>query len=255
MRATAVDALQHGYRVVVPREAVGDRDPAAHEQALFDIDAKYGDVLRSRGRWRACAREWGRGRRLSGTGCPKRLTWLRVPARESCRRRCSTCGTTSLEKLGFVPNVLRAFALRPSHLLAWTAHYDELMKGEAELTRAEREMIAVVVSVANDCAYCIAAHSAALRKLTGIPPLRIRSPPTIAPRTHGRMKAALDYSLKLTRTPQLMVEADAQRLRDEGWSDESVMDIAEVAAMFNFSNRLASGLGWLPNPEYAQLGR
>ena len=72
----------------------------------------------------------------------------------------------SLEKLGFVPNVLRLFALRPSHLLAWNAHYEELMKGPSGVTKAEREMIAVVVSVANDCAYCIAAHSAALRKLT-----------------------------------------------------------------------------------------
>lgn len=187
---------------------------------------------------------------------PKRLTWLRVPTREELPGEVLDLWAPSLEKLGFVPNVLRLFALRPSHLLAWNAHYDELMKGESGLTRAEREMIAVVVSVANDCAYCIAAHSAALRKLTGDPALadQIAADHRTAD-IAGRMKAALDYSLKLTRSPQLMVEADTQELRDEGWSDEDVMDIAEVAAMFNFSNRLASGLGWVPNPEYEQLGR
>jgi uncharacterized peroxidase-related enzyme len=193
---------------------------------------------------------------LSHRDAQERLTWLRVPARDELPVEVLDLWAPPLEKLGFVPNVLRLFALRPSHLLAWTAHYDELMKGESGLTRAEREMIAVVVSVANDCAYCIAAHSAALRKLTGDPILadQIAADHRISDIT-GRMKAALDYSLKLTRSPQLMVEADTQELRAEGWSDENVMDIAEVAAMFNFSNRLASGLGWVPNPEYGQLGR
>ena len=162
----------------------------------------------------------------------------------------------SLEKLGFVPNVLRLFALRPNHLLAWTAHYDELMKGESGLTKAEREMIAVVVSVTNDCAYCIAAHSAALRKLTKDPALadQVAADHLLA-EIPLRMKAALDYAVKLTRTPQEMSEADVDALRQTGWTDEDVMDIAEVTAMFNFSNRLASGLGWAPNPEYESLGR
>jgi uncharacterized peroxidase-related enzyme len=193
---------------------------------------------------------------LNRRDAPERLTWLRVPTREELPAEVLDLWAPSLEKLGFVPNVLRLFALRPSHLLAWTAHYDELMKGESGLTRAEREMIAVVVSVANDCAYCIAAHSAALRKLTGDPALADQiAADHRAADIAGRMKAALDYSLKLTRSPQLIVEADTQELRDGGWSDENVMDIAEVAAMFNFSNRLASGLGWVPNPEYEQLGR
>jgi uncharacterized peroxidase-related enzyme len=193
---------------------------------------------------------------LNRRDAPERLTWLRVPSREELPGEVLDLWAPSLERLGFIPNVLRLFALRPSHLIAWTAHYDELMKGESGLTRAEREMIAVVVSVANDCAYCIAAHSAALRKLTGDPTLadQIAADHRTAG-IAGRMKAALDYSLKLTRSPQLMVEADTQELRDGGWSDENVMDIAEVAAMFNFSNRLASGLGWVPNPEYEQLGR
>ena len=69
------------------------------------------------------------------------------------------------------------------------------------------------------------------------------------------MKVALDYAVKLTREPAAMTGADVQRLREAGWTDEDVMDIAEVTAMFNFSNRMASGLGWEPNPEYETLGR
>ncbi len=162
----------------------------------------------------------------------------------------------SLEKLGFVPNVLRLYALRPSHLLAWNAWYEELMKGDSGLTKAEREMIAVVVSTTNDCAYCIAAHSAALRKLTKDAALADQ----VAADHHAaaisdRMKAALDYAVKLTRRPTEMAEADVQALRDAGWTDEDVMDIAEVTGLFNMSNRMASGLGWAANPEYASLGR
>jgi uncharacterized peroxidase-related enzyme len=185
-----------------------------------------------------------------------RLTWLRVPTEEELPPEVLELWRPSLEKLGFVPNVLRLFALRPSHLLAWNAHYDEAMKGESGLTKAEREMIAVVVSTANDCAYCIAAHSAALRKLTKNPELADQVAANHAQaEISERMKAALDYAVKLTRSPHEIVEADVQTLRDGGWSDADVMDIAEVTALFNFSNRLASGLGWVPNPEYEALGR
>ena len=162
----------------------------------------------------------------------------------------------SLEKLGFVPNVLRAYALRPSHLLAWNTWYEEAMKGDSGLTKAEREMIAVVVSVANECRYCIAAHSAALRKLTKDPALADQiAADHRAADISDRMKVALDYSLKLTTSPQSMVETDVQALRDAGWTDGDAMDIAEVTGLFNMSNRMASGLGWAPNPEYESLGR
>ncbi len=183
-------------------------------------------------------------------------SWLRVPSEEELPPAVLDLWAPSLEKLGFVPNVLRLFALRPAHLLAWSAHHDELMKGDSGLSKAEREMIAVVVSVANECAYCIAAHSAALRKLTKDPALADQ-----VAADHGaaaipeRTRAALDYAVKLTREPASMTEADVLRLRSAGWSDEDVMDIAEVTGMFNMSNRMASGLGWAPNPEYETLGR
>ena len=95
-----------------------------------------------------------------------RLTWLSVPGEEELPPEVLELWAPSLERLGFVPNVLRLYALRPSHLLAWNAHYEEVMKGSSGLSKAEREMIAVVVSIANDCQYCIAAHSAASTRLS-----------------------------------------------------------------------------------------
>ena len=186
----------------------------------------------------------------------ERLTWLRVPTEDEVPPEVLELWQPSLEKLGFVPNVLRLYALRPDHLVAWNAWYDEAMKGESGLTKAEREMIAVAVSVANDCAYCIAAHGAALRKLTKDPALAdaVAADHTSAP-VEPRVRAMLDYAVKLTLRPTEMTEADVAALRDAGWSDEDVMDVAEVTGLFNMSNRMASGLGWAPNPEYDTLGR
>jgi uncharacterized peroxidase-related enzyme len=186
----------------------------------------------------------------------KRLSWLRVPDAEELPPEVLELWRPSLEKLGFVPNVLRLYALRPSRLLAWNAWYEEAMKGDSGLTKAEREMIAVVVSVANDCPYCIAAHGAALRKLTKDPALAdaIAADHTTAP-LEPRVRAMLDYALALTLRPATIGEEDVVALRAAGWSDEDVMDIAEVTGLFNMSNRMASGLGWAPNPEYESLGR
>ena len=186
----------------------------------------------------------------------ERLTWLRVPAEDELPPEVRELWEPSLEKLGFVPNVLRLYALRPSRLLAWNAWYEEAMKGDSGLTKAEREMIAVVVSVANDCDYCIAAHSAALRKLTKDPALAdaVASDHAKAP-LEPRVRAMLDYARKLTLRPREMTEADVDELREAGWTDEDVMDVTEVTGLFNMSNRMASGLGWAPNPEYASLGR
>ena len=155
------------------------------------------------------------------------LSWLRVPAEDELPEEVLELWRPSLERLGFVPNVLRLFALRPSHLLAWNAHYEEAMKGDSGLTKAEREMIAVVVSVANRCSYCIAAHSAALRKLTKDPALAdaIAADHTEAT-VEPRVKAMLDYSQKLTLRPAEMEEADVEALREAGWRVEDIMDIA-----------------------------
>ena len=111
----------------------------------------------------------------------ERLCWLHVPAEDEVSDEVAELWAKPLEKLGFVPNVLRVYAIRPRHLQLWNAFYDELMRGDSGLTKAQRV--------------------------------------------------------------------------DVGWTDEDVMDIAEVTAMFNFTNRLASGLGWRPNDEYVSLGR
>jgi uncharacterized peroxidase-related enzyme len=185
-----------------------------------------------------------------------RITRLNVPAEEEVPDEVKELWAKPLEKLGFVPNVLRVFALRPQHLLRWWAYYDELLRGESGLTKVQREMIAVVVSTTNRCHYCIVSHSAALRKLTGDPELadQVAGDYTAA-RLEPRERAMLDFAVKLTRASADCTDADVDALREAGWTDEDIFDIAQVAAMFNYTNRLASGLGWEPNPEYFALGR
>ena len=140
----------------------------------------------------------------------ERLTWLRVPAPEDVPADVHELWAPSLEKLGFVPNVLRLYALRPSNLVAWNAWYDVAMKGDSGLTKVEREMIAVVVSLTNDCAYCIAAHSAALRKLAKDPTASDRLAAGYADAgLTPRQVAMLDYAVKLTRRP---ARDDARRM-------------------------------------------
>ena len=186
----------------------------------------------------------------------ERIARLHVPDEEDVPAEVKELWALPLEKLGFVPNVLRVFALRPKHLLGWWAYYDELLRGESGLTKAQREMIAVVVSVANRCHYCIVSHTAALRKLTKDPAFveRLATGYKYA-ELEPRDRAMLDFAVKLTEASDRCTDGDVQALRDAGWSDEEIMDIAQVAAMFNFTNRLASGLGWLPNREYFSLGR
>ena len=184
------------------------------------------------------------------------ITWLDVPSEDEVPAEVRALWEKPLEKLGFVPNVLRVMALRPDHLLGWWAYYDELMRGESELTKEQREMIAVVVSAQNRCHYCVVSHSAALRKLTGDPDLadQLATNYRYAPVTSAE-RAMLEYAVKLTIESSACTQDDVDALRAEGWTDEDILDIAQVAAMFNFTNRLASGLGWVPNPEYFSLGR
>ena len=185
----------------------------------------------------------------------KGIAWLRVPAEEDAPPGVKALNDKAIEKLGFVPNVLRVYALRPRHLELWNAFYDDLMRGDSALTRPQREMIAVVVSTVNRCHYCMVSHSAYLRKLTGDPVLveQLRTNYKYAD-LEPRERAMLDFAVKLTEQSSTCTEADVEALREAGWADEDIMDIAEVAAMFNFTNRLASGLGWVPNEEFVTLG-
>jgi uncharacterized peroxidase-related enzyme len=185
----------------------------------------------------------------------KRVAWLRVPGEDEAPPAVAKLFDKASEKLGFIPNVLRVYALRPRHLELWDAFYDDLMRGESGLTKPQREMIAVVVSTVNRCHYCMVSHAAALRKLTGDPILveQLRTNYKYA-ELEPRERAMLDFAVKLTEQSSSCSEDDVEALRDAGWSDEDIMDISQVAAMFNFTNRLASGLGWVPNDEFVRLG-
>jgi uncharacterized peroxidase-related enzyme len=160
------------------------------------------------------------------------------------------------DKLGMVPNVLRAYAFDVEKLNAFTAMYNDLMLGGSNLSKLEREMIAVAVSAVNKCFYCLVAHGAAVRQLSGDPALgeALVMNYKVASVTAQQM-AMLDFAVKLTRESASVVEADRQALRDVGYSDRDIWDIASVAAFFNMTNRVASGTDMRPNPEYHAQAR
>lgn len=161
-----------------------------------------------------------------------------------------------VEKLGMIPNVLRAYALRPEKLRRFSRIYNELMLGESELSKLEREMIAVVVSSANRCYYCLVAHGQAVRALSADPQLgemmvmnyRVADLP-------ARQAAMLDFAWKLTLAPQDIAETDREQLREHGFSDEGIFDICDVAGFFNYTNRVAHGTDMMPNAEYHGMDR
>jgi len=161
------------------------------------------------------------------------------------------------EKLGLVPHVLQAYALRPAHLRNFISMYNELMLSEdSGLSVLEREMIAVVVSACNRCYYCLVAHGQAVRELSGDPELgeMLVANYRVAP-LPARQRAMLDFAHRLTVEPEAVGEPDRARLRDAGFSDEDLFDISEVVALFNYSNRMAQALDLMPNPEYHRMHR
>ncbi len=160
------------------------------------------------------------------------------------------------EKLALVPNVLKAYTARPEKFRTFTRFYNELMLGESGLSKLEREMIAVVVSSANRCFYCLVAHGQAVRQLSGDPQLgelmvmNYRVAPLPA-----RQRVMLDFVWKLTVSPHDVGESDREDLRDAGFVDSDIFDICDTAAFFNYTNRMAHGLDMIPNAEYHTLNR
>jgi uncharacterized peroxidase-related enzyme len=160
------------------------------------------------------------------------------------------------EKLGFVPNVLKAYAFDMAKLEAFVAIYNDLMLAPSGLSKLEREMIAVAVSAHNRCYYCLVAHGAAVRQLSGDPVLgELMAMNYRAARLPPRHRAMLDFAVKLSATPWEIEEDDRARLRDAGFSDRDIWDIAAVAAFFNMSNRIASATDMRPNPDYHRQAR
>jgi uncharacterized peroxidase-related enzyme len=160
------------------------------------------------------------------------------------------------EKLGLVPNVLKAYAFDDKKLRAFTDMYNDLMLGDSGLSKLEREMIAVAVSSINHCYYCLTAHGAAVRQLSGDPALGEMMVMNFrAADLSDRQRAMLEFAVKLTEEPARMVEADRAALREAGFTDRDIWDIASTAAFFNMSNRVAAAVDMRPNPEYHAMAR
>jgi uncharacterized peroxidase-related enzyme len=160
------------------------------------------------------------------------------------------------EKAGFIPNVFLALAHRPDEFRAFFAYHDALMEKAGGLTKAEREMIVVATSSANQCQYCVVAHGAILR-------IRAKDP-LIADQVASnyrkaditpRQKAMLDFAMKVSREAEAVAEDDFGALRAHGFGDEDIWDIAAVSAFFALSNRMANFTSMRPNAEFYAMGR
>ena len=160
------------------------------------------------------------------------------------------------EKSGFIPNVFLTLAHRPDEFRAFFAYHDALMDKPGNLTKAEREMIVVATSGANQCQYCVIAHGAILR-------IRAKNP-LIADQVATnyrkadltpRQKAMLDFAMKVSATAHLVGEADMEALKKHGFTEDDIWDIAGVSAFFGMSNRLANVTNMRPNAEFYAMGR
>lgn len=181
---------------------------------------------------------------------------LPVPATseldEDMRRYFEVCQ----EKLGMVPNVLRALSFNQDKLRNFANFYNEVMLGDSGLSRLEREMIAVVISSINHCYYCLVSHGQAVRKLSGDPVLgELLVMNYRSAKLSPRERAMLDFATKLTETPAKVQEEDRQALRDAGFSDRDIWDIVSATGFYNMTNRMSTGVSMMPNLEYHGLNR
>ncbi|HET9770470.1 MAG TPA: peroxidase-related enzyme [Acidimicrobiia bacterium] len=186
----------------------------------------------------------------------ERISWFPVLTDDELDEPERKLFAKASQVIGFVPNVFRTYAWRPERFRAWFAHFKTVMEGTPGLSAREREMISVVVSMANGCLYCLVAHGAALREQSDdkVEADRITFDYRRADLT-TRERAILDYAVKVTTNPGDCEESDIEALRAEGLSDEDIWDVIEVAAMYNFTNRLAMASGMMPNREYHGLAR
>ena len=179
-----------------------------------------------------------------------------VPAIESLPEDIRNRLLAVQEKSGFIPNVFLTFAFRPDEFRAFFAYHDALMEKDSGLTKAEREMIVVATSSANQCQYCVIAHGAILR-------IRAKNPhiadqiavnyrkADITP----RQQAMLDFAMKVSRDAHLVSEADFTELAAHGFSQDDIWDIAAISAFFALSNRIANVSAMRPNDEFYLMGR
>jgi uncharacterized peroxidase-related enzyme len=160
------------------------------------------------------------------------------------------------EKIGFIPNVLAAFAKFPKQFEGFTKLYNSLMLGESGLTKLEREMIAVTVSSENHCFYCLVAHGSAVRELSNDPQLGERIAANFrSAELPEKQLELLNFTKKLTRDPSEISESDRIKLREVGYTDRDIWDISAIVGLFNMTNRLASATEMEPNDNYHNIAR
>jgi uncharacterized peroxidase-related enzyme len=160
------------------------------------------------------------------------------------------------ERSGFVPNVFLALARRPAEFRAFVAYHDAVMESDSGLSKAEREMIVVATSAERSCTYCVVAHGAILRIRAKDPLIAdlVATNWRQAPLT-PRQRAMLSYAVKLSVVPEEVGDEDVAALRDAGFDDDDIWDIAAVVALFALSNRMAHALALVPNEPFHLMGR
>ena len=180
---------------------------------------------------------------ISGKGSAVPISWFPVPEEDELPENLRGLFAKARETVGFVPNVFRAYSYRPERLSAWFGHYKQLHEPTPNLDAAEREMIAVAVSMANGCLYCLVAHGAALRAALGDPILADRI--TLDYRRAGpdeRRTAILDYATKVTERPLDCAPEDLTRLQEHGLTEEEVWDVVEIASYVQFHQPHVTGM-------------
>jgi uncharacterized peroxidase-related enzyme len=228
-----------------PQSQVADRDPVAERPAPQSQVADRGRVAERpalQGRLPEPDLETG--------------SWFPVPDESALADSLRGLFAKVRARLGFVPNVFRVYAFRPQRLSAWFAHYRQLHEPTPGLDAADRELVAVVVSQANGCLYCLVAHGAALRAELGDPVLGERI--SYDWRRAGldpRREAICAYAEKLTLRPREVTREDLRSLLDAGLSVEEAWDVAELASMYNLTNRMAMATNMLPNEQYSGEAR
>ena len=186
-----------------------------------------------------------------------RITALEIDKRDDLTPEMKAYFAKCEEKLGFVPNVLAAYAFDQKKLDAFVKMSDELMLAPSGVSRLEREMISVVVSAINHCFYCVIAHAARVRQLSGDETLgdalsvNYRAAEGLTP----KQRAMLDFAAKMTEGAHRIEEPDRAALRAAGWSDADIWDIVATAGFYNMSNRMASAIDLRPNAEYHGMAR
>jgi uncharacterized peroxidase-related enzyme len=184
-------------------------------------------------------------------GDHSRISYLRIPDRSDVPEGVTRRWDKAQEAFGFVPNVFRAQAVNGEQFLAWWRYFNLLVNKEGHLSNADRELLGVVVSGINRCTYCVISHGQALRTFSEDE----RTSDLVAVNWRqadlGEREAAMAaYAEKLTLHPAEMTEADLDPLRAVGLDEHQIMELVQVIAMFNLTNRVSSALGFVPNAEY-----